>query len=174
MSYNRFVFSPHGELNLLGVHELCFQPNRTEVFCFGVHIDGEHRLLAFLTRTAPDRELDRVGVGKRQGHAEQDFLLRLGLHGFHLIGFDVVDCLGEFFHQARIRFVVGAIQVNFCNEFSQQLFGIECGRWQASGQPNLRAHGAHHGLPEHARCELRHGQLQTAPLRLQIGALNLA
>ena len=35
---NRLFFSPHGEIKLLCIHELRFKPNRTEVYCFGVHI----------------------------------------------------------------------------------------------------------------------------------------
>ena len=39
---------------MLGVHELCFEPNWTKVFSFRVHIDGEYGLFPLLTRSAPD------------------------------------------------------------------------------------------------------------------------
>ena len=138
-----------------------------------MHIDREHRLFAILARAASNGEFNGVGIHKGQGHAEQNFLLCLRLHSLDLTGFNVVNSAGELFNKACVWLFIGPRHTQLGNELAHQLLDV-LGWLQSSGHPNLSAHGAHHGLLQSTWRELRHGKLQASPLRLQVGALNLA
>ena len=121
-----------------------------------------------MTWRPPEDQLNRFGIVKRQHHAHQHFPLVLRLNSLHLRGFEVI-------HGAlnTTDFAPVFIRLTACDgrhQAPEQLLWIVCRRRHAARQPDLSPHASRHELTQSLRGELRHRQLHTAPLRLQVGS----